>query len=186
MLGSVESEKFSPAQLLGSVAALAAVYAMCLSEPSLGLFAFGTGFFAIVYYVFALPYRLFTKSEHLAQTARRLLLAVAVSGLGFTGFGMGVSRISEAHEAACAPVIAALEAYRLRMHRYPEKLAEMVPKELLEVPPGFDDSFRNVHYRRWPADEHGQESYSLMFNPAFGVPLTRIYNPVRASWNTLD
>jgi hypothetical protein len=115
-----------------------------------------------------------------------LKLRLAKAGITLVAGIAALGAIRHGNEVAAERaerIVAAVQNYRLQRGRYPERLDQLVPTYLAEIPPAKDlllgGPMREFNY--WASDSGHTLMYVVL--PPFGH---RLYDFERERWNYLD
>jgi hypothetical protein len=143
----------------------------------LGVFAVLLGAILILVY---LPRSLLAKKYAACRKERLIRFAIYLSALGLF-FGLIPINKKIADERA-ERIIAAVENYKATTGKYPDRLDQLAPQFIAEIPAKARISFADIGFR-YHAGNEGRPTLMYLAMPPFG---RRIYSFATKSWGFID
>jgi len=166
-----------PGTRLWIIAAIAVVLALADTFASQGLLALALCVVGLLYY---LPRALGARPDPALFRIRMVKAGVTI-GAGAAAFG-AIALGNRIAEERAGKVIAAVEPFKAKRGGYPDKLEQLVPVFLPEVPPAKPfGMLREFQYRRSATD--GQHTLTYTVVAPFG---RRLYHFEEQRWSALD
>jgi hypothetical protein len=147
-----------------------------------------TGAYAVCFLIFGI-WRL-AKARFQGRNGRPAVALILSAGLLIAIATNGQRSIVHAHERNFAPLISALSSYKTETGAYPERLDQLTPAYLSEIPacPMQEGSLGKLSYSRLGANERGEEGYELrcVIGVVFPFPQYAEYDPRCGFWQYHD
>ncbi len=143
----------------------------------LGVFAVLLGAILILIY---LPRSLLAKKYATCRKERLVRFSIYLSAVGVVLVLIPINK--QIGEERAEKIIAAVESYKVANGKYPDRLDQLAPQFIAEIPAKARISFADIGFR-YHAGNEGRPTLMYLAMPPFG---RRIYSFATKSWGFID